>query len=373
MTATRASETSPWSRRNPFPATLLRKVLLSPPGEPRAKYHYELSLEGSGLRYEPGDSLAIFPENDPELVDLLLARLKLVGSERLIGLDGNACTIREVLLRQANITRPSARLREAVADLVPREERDALTNREPLDLLDAAPEFCREITPQGFVNLLPKLQPRLYSLASSMRVHGTVAQLFVSSVEYESGGRLRRGVCTSYLSDRVALLATVPVFIHAAPHFHLPLDANAAVIMIGAGTGVAPFRAFLEERAALRAEGRSWLFFGQLQAATGFYYRADWNNFLRCGVLTQLDTAFLHDTPQGCNVQDRMLERGAELWAWLCDAAHVYLCGDAHTLAPAVDAALEQIAAQHGRLSPGKTAHFVQTLREQKRYHRDVY
>jgi sulfite reductase (NADPH) flavoprotein alpha-component len=206
-----------------------------------------------------------------------------------------------------------------------------------------------------------------------MRLHGAVAQLFVSSIEYECLGRLRKGVCTSYLAERVALLSTVPAFVHAAGHFHLPNDPNAAVIMVGAGTGVAPFRAFLEDRRALGSNGRSWLFYGQRHRATGYYYRDDWLDFLRTGVLTQLDTAFSHDQPERIYVQHRMLERAPELWTWLRHGAHVYLCGAARTLAPGVDAALEQIAAQYGYLSPAQAAAFVQTLRETKRYRRDVY
>ena len=377
-----APDKAMWSRRNPFPATLLRKVLLSPPSEPRAKYHYELSLSGSELSYQPGDSLAIVPENDPVLVDALLARLGMRGSEEAASFD-----LRTVLQRAVTITKPSRKLLSAIAAHLPpgsplpgylEPGSDAalsvyLAGRDVLDLVAEHPQFFAEMTANEFVALLPKLQPRLYSFASSMRVHGGVAHLFVSSVEYECLGRLRKGVCTSHLAERVALFATVPVFVHAALHFHLPAESEAAVIMIGAGTGVAPFRAFLEERAARGSAGKSWLFFGQRHRATGFYYRDDWLDFLRTGVLTQLDTAFSHDQPERIYVQHRMLEHAPELWTWLRDGAHVYLCGDALMLAPAVDAALEQIAAHCGHLSPREAAAFVQTLREKKRYHRDAY
>lgn len=165
----------------------------------------------------------------------------------------------------------------------------------------------------------------------------------------------------------------MPVFVHAAPHFHLPAEPEAAVIMIGAGTGVAPFRAFLDDRSALGCRGSNWLFFGQSHEATGFYYRDDWFDFLRRGVLTQLDTAFSHDQPERIYVPGRMIERAPALWRWLRDGAYVYLCGDPRALAPAVDAALERIAAQCGHLSPQAAAVFIHTLHERKRYRRDVY
>jgi sulfite reductase (NADPH) flavoprotein alpha-component len=206
-----------------------------------------------------------------------------------------------------------------------------------------------------------------------MRAHGEVAHLFVSGVEYECLGRLRKGVCTSHLAERIEPFSTVPVFIHSAPHFHLPSDPNASIILIGAGTGVAPFRAFLEERAALGSPGRSWLFYGQRHRATAFYYRDEWLRFVRSGVLTRFDTAFSHDQAQRIYVQHRMRDRATELWAWLRDGAYIYLCGAARTLAPAVDLALEQIVAKCGHLSPGEAAAFVQLLREKKRYRRDVY
>jgi len=369
MKAAAPVESVAWSRRNPFPATLLRKSLLSPAGEPRAKYHYGLSIEGSGMRYEPGDSLAVIPENDPALVGALLARLGLTGDEEVKGLGGARCAMHEVLERQATITKPSRRLREVIAEfcgLMP-------AACDALDLLEAAPEFCRKLTGQDFVDLLTKLQPRLYSLASSMRAHGEVGHLFVSSVEYECCGRVRKGVCTSYLAERLELFSTVTVFVHSAVHFHLPPDPDAAVIMIGAGTGVAPFRAFLEERRALGCRGKNWLFFGQRHETTGFYYREEWQDFERSGALTRLDTAFADDQPERIYVQHRMIEHGPELWRWLRDGAYLYLCGDARAVAPAVDTALERIAAQCGHLSPQEAAVFVQTLREQKRYRRDVY
>jgi sulfite reductase (NADPH) flavoprotein alpha-component len=259
-------------------------------------------------------------------------------------------------------------LREAIAPFTPTPADSVM-----LDLLEDAPEFCGRLTPQSFVEMLGKLQPRLYSVASSMLVHGEVAHLFVSSVQYTSRNRVWKGVCTSYLAERLALRETVPVFVQPARHFHLPADPGAAVIMIGAGTGVAPFRAFLEERTALGCPGRNWLFLGQLHEATGFYYREDWLRFLNSGILTRLDTAFAEDCQQWKRMQDRLLERGSDLWQWINDGAFIYLCGDARMLAPAVDAVLARIAGQHGGLSCEQAQAFVQTLRDRKQYRRDVY
>jgi len=369
MTISPTIEPAAYSRRNPFPAGLVCRTLLSAPSEPNPKHHYEISLEGSGLHYEPGDSLAIFPENDPRVVEAILALFGWNGSEEFARPDGQASILREVLLRHVSITKPSRRSREMVEKL--RGPMPALCD--VIDLLSAAPELCRSLTPQEFVASLDKLQPRLYSIASSMHEHGAVAHLFVSSVFYEACGHRRRGVCTSYLADRVPLRSDVRVFIHSAPYFHLPPEPDASVIMIGAGTGIAPFRAFLEERRALGCRGKNWLFFGQRHEAHGFYYREDWFEFVRCGVLTRMDTAFSRDQPERLYVQHRMMERAPELWQWLKDGAYIYLCGDARLFAPDVDATLTKLAAQCGSLSTREAALLIENLRATKRYRRDVY
>ena len=362
-------ESTAYTRRNPFPATLSCRTLLSAPGEPNPKHHYELSLGGSGLRYEPGDSLAIFPENDPAVVETIFARFGWTGNEAVSGLDGQTSTLRQVLLREVSITKPSRRLRE----LVEKRRGPMPAVCDVIDLLSTAPDLCENLSPQDFVALLGKLQPRLYSIASSMRAHGETAQLFVSSVHYEACGQRRKGVCTSYLAERLEPFSSVRVFIHSAPHFHLPPEPDAAVIMIGAGTGVAPFRAFLEERRALGCCGKHWLFFGQRHEANGFYYREDWLEFVRGGVLTRMDTAFSRDQPERIYVQHRMMEHAPELWRWLNDGASIYLCGDAHLLAPDVDATLAKLAAQCGSLSPHEAALHIENLRATKRYRKDVY
>ena len=362
-------EPAAYTRRNPFPAALVCRTLLSAPSEPNPKHHYEISLEGSGLRYEPGDSLAIFPENDPGVVEAILACFGWNASEEVPRPDGQASTLRQVLLRQVSITKPSRRLREAVEKL--RGPMPAICD--VTDLLSAAPELCASLTPQEFVASLDKLQPRLYSIASSMHEHGAVAHLFVSSVFYEACGHRRPGVCTGYLADRVSLRSDVRVFVHAAPYFHLPPEPDASVIMIGAGTGIAPFRAFLEERRALGCRGRNWLFFGQRHKSTGFYYREDWLEFTRSGLLTRMDTAFSQDQPERIYVQRRMIEHAPELWRWICDGAYIYLCGDARLLAPDVDATLTKLAAQCGSLSPREAALLIENLHATKRYRRDVY
>jgi sulfite reductase (NADPH) flavoprotein alpha-component len=292
-----------------------------------------------------------------------------------------------VLLRQLTVTRLSKKFVQALSERVgsarfldARAMADRHASFEEFrhgrDLRDVFAEFPEsrdKFSPQDLVEFLPKLQPRLYSLASSRRVCGNTAHLLVTSVSYPGGKRIRKGVCTSYLAERASELEPVSVFVHTAKPFHLPGNPDVPLIMVGAGCGVAPYRGFLQERDATGAHGRTWLFFGEQHERTDFYFREEWEDYLSRGVLTRMDTAFSRDQGYKIYVQDRMLERAHDLWAWLEKGAWLYVCGDADRMAPDVDAALHAIVEREGGLDGENARAYVAKLREEKRYRRDVY
>src|SRR5947209_7058035 len=244
-----------------------------------------------------------------------------------------------------------------------------LYGREIVDLLVDFPSVT--FTPSEFVSHLRKLAPRLYSISSSLNAFPGQVHLTVASVRYEAFGRSRKGVCSTFLADRAT--GTVPVFVQVSHGFRLPKSGDTPIIMVGPGTGIAPFRAFLHDRRASGAKGRNWLFFGDQRAETDFLYREELEPMVQDGHLTMLSTAFSRDQAEKVYVQNRMAEHGAELWAWLQEGAHFYVCGDASRMAKDVDAALQAIAATHGGLGAEGAAEFVAGLKKQKRYQRDVY
>lgn len=386
-TAPPARLTPVFSRKNPFPAPLLTRRALSGPGSEKSTFHYEFSLEGSGLVFEVGDSLGVFPANSPELVDEILSLLGFDGDEPVPGASGESVALRTALLRDRTITTPSRQFVQSVAERVPparflleycdpqqRAKLDSyLWGRHVVDFLTEYPELRNAFSPAEFASLLSKLQPRLYSIASSLKRYPDAAHLLITNVEFLSHGRNRKGVCTSFLSDRIEEGTRVPVFIHTAKHFRLPDDPSAPIIMIGVGTGLAPYRAFLQERQAVGATGRNWLFFGEQRRAVNFYHELEWAVGASSGFLTRLDTAFSRDQSHKIYVQHRMREAGPELWSWLEEGAYLYVCGDAERMAPDVDAALHAIVEERGRMTKEAAAEYVANLRRLKRYRRDVY
>lgn len=373
---------TPWSRKNPFPARLVSNRLLTAPGSGKETRHFEISLEGSGLTYEVGDALGVIPQNCPELVNDLLRALNRDGEEAVPGPNGGEMSLRTSLLRHYEIAKIPTSLLKAIAerspdrtlaDLMVPTAREALNHylwgREVIDLLV---DFASvTFTPQEFVGHLKKLQPRLYSISSSLHAFPGHVHLTVAQLRYESFGRRRKGICSTFLSDRAN--GEVPVFVQVSHAFRLPKDGAVPIIMVGPGTGVAPFRAFLHDRRARGAPGRNWLFFGEQQAATDFFYREELDSMLSDGHLTKLTTAFSRDQAEKIYVQNRMLENGADLWTWLEEGAHFYVCGDAKRMAKDVDAALHQICVTHGGLSEEGAADYVTKLKGNKRYQRDVY
>lgn len=364
-------------RANPFPASVLLKKKLSGANSDKELFHYEISLEGSGLTYEPGDSIGIYPSNTPELIERVLSRLNFRGDEPVMIHTGEMRPIAAALERSYNITRPSTRFVTALTAkrgaVAPTENAasELLNGDDILDLLLRYPRAAFE--PQEFVSLLPKLQPRLYSIASSLRRHPGEVHLLVATVRYERGGRSRGGVCSTFLADRVSTATRISIFVHTARHFHLPEDRSVPIIMVGAGTGVAPYRAFMEEREATSAPGRAWLFFGERRRACDFSYQTEWEQFLARGVLTRLETAFSQDQARRIHVQDRLLERAAEVWAWVKEGAIIYVCGNAKHMAKEVKAAFEEIARREGGGSNDEAAAELERLCASKRYRQDVY
>lgn len=373
------------SRQHPYPARLLVRRELTLAGSEKETYHYELDI--GGIEYQPGDSLGVFPLNSPDTVRRVLQLLGASDREMVKAKDGEVHPIYEALLRQLSISRLSKKFVQALSERIGSarfldargmSDRHAsfdefLYGRDLEDIFAEFPEACDRFSPQDLVDYLPKLQPRLYSFASSRKVCGDIAHLLVTSVNYSARGRVRHGVCTSYLAERASAFEPISAFVHRAKHFHLPDDPDIPLVMVGVGCGVAPYRAFLQERDATGAQGKTWLFFGEQHERTDFYYREEWEDYLRRGILSRMDTAFSRDQGYKIYVQNRMLEHARDLWSWLEKGAWFYVCGDADRMAPDVDAALHEIVEREGCLDCDKAREYVAKLREEKRYRRDVY
>lgn len=377
------ADTAPsgWSKTNPFAARLTANRRLNTGDSQKETRHFEISLADSGLYYEAGDALGVWPSNCPELVAGILGAAGCDGDEPVTTAKG-AMSLRQALTGFFEISRPApellhhfARTNAALRDLLAPERKDDfkkwLWGRGVVDLLLENPGV--KLSAQELAALLKPLAPRLYSIASSPKAHAGQVHLTVSIVRYESFGRARKGLASTFLADRTGAETPVPVFIQTSHGFRLPADGSTPVIMVGPGTGVAPFRSFLHERRATGAPGRNWLFFGEQRAATDFYYRQELETMLSDGHLTRLSTAFSRDQAEKIYVQHRMLEHAAELWSWLEAGAHFYVCGDASRMARDVDAALHQVVETAGGKSAETAREYVARLKSDKRYQRDVY
>jgi sulfite reductase (NADPH) flavoprotein alpha-component len=369
-----------YTRKHPFRAPVLANQRLTARGSSKDVRHIELTLEGSSIHYEPGDSLGIVPRNRAQDVDALLQALDLPADAPIAG-DGQTEQLGDALLERFEIgTLTAAFVRRygaavAAADLTRLAEHEIelaryVHGRDVLDLVTQYP-------PQGldaatFAKLLRPLAPRLYSLASSLAATPDEAHLTVSLVEYEAFGRARRGVVSGSLAE-LADDATLPVYLHRNTAFRLPPDPEAPIVMIGAGTGVAPFRAFAAEREAAGARGRNWLLFGDRSFEHDFLYQAEWLDWRKKGLLTRLDVAFSRDQAHKVYVQHRLMQHGAVLWGWLQDNAHLYVCGDATHMAPDVESALLSVIREHGGLDDDDARSYLLDLQRARRYQRDVY
>jgi sulfite reductase (NADPH) flavoprotein alpha-component len=371
------------SRERPVLARLIEARPLCRDGSDKDVRHVALDISGTALTYRPGDSLGIVPRLNPILVRAVLDRLGATGEE-MVAVDGEAVALREALASRVDIARPSE---DAIA-LLARSAHDRaeaatlaalaagegpadLADADLLELLSAFPSA--RPAPRALVAALLPLQPRLYSIASSPAAHPGEVHLTVSAVRWTSRGRPRSGVGSCYLADIAAPGGIVPVFVQTAHGFRLPADPATPVIMVGPGTGIAPFRAFLAERAATGASGRSWLFFGDRRRASDYLYEDEIEAWRDAGALHRLDLAFSRDQQEKVYVQTRMRERAQELWSWLQDGARFYVCGDAKAMARDVDRALHDIAAEQGGLSAEAAKAWVADLARAGRYQRDVY
>jgi sulfite reductase (NADPH) flavoprotein alpha-component len=335
------TETPEYSKTHPFSAVLKTNRLLTGDGSAKETRHFEIILDGSGLEYDVGDALGVVPSNCPEFVTEILNAANLSGEVTIKLKDGTIMALRE-----------------------------ALTTRLDLSTFNSALP-APGISATDLISPLRSLQHRLYSISSSPKAHPGEVHLTVGVVRYELNGRPRKGVCSTFLADRAD--GGVPVFIHKSEGFRLPADTTRPVIMIGPGTGIAPFRAFLQERRATAPNGKNWLFFGDQHVATDFLYRNELESLFNEGVLTRLDTAFSRDQGEKIYVQDRMLENAAKLWDWIGNGAHIYVCGDAKRMAKDVDAALLRVIREQGEFTDVAAQAFVNQLKAEKRYQRDVY
>jgi sulfite reductase (NADPH) flavoprotein alpha-component len=373
-----------FGKKNPFPAEILDSLSLNGEGTRKETRHLELSLASSGLSYEPGDALAVLPVNAPDCVKAILNAAKLTGNEEIEVKNQGRKLLADALREDYDITAlsravltklaeaaDSSRLRALLAEDAKEQLKDYNHGRE---IVDAIEDFAPNgLSADALSGIFRKLPPRLYSIASSPLAHPEEVHLTVAAVRYNSHGKARKGVCSTYLADLVKSGDSVPVFVQPNKNFRLPADGGTPVIMVGPGTGVAPFRAFVEHRSALGNSGKNWLIFGDQHYTYDFLYQLEWQDHLKSGALSRLDVAFSRDQPEKVYVQNRMLEHAADLYAWLEEGAHFYVCGDATRMAHDVHEALISIIENQGGKSREAAEAYVEDMKKAKRYQRDVY
>jgi sulfite reductase (NADPH) flavoprotein alpha-component len=381
-----ATEThkSIYTRNHPFQSTVLVNRLMTLPESEKETRHFELSLDVPEMQYTPGDAVGIVPENRPEAVAEVLEALGFTGNERVKDHYDVDIDLEEALRTRLSIGKLT---KSSVAHFVKSTGHQTLApllesgNKAELDkylwgreFIDLALECPGAISdPQELFKAVGRLTPRMYSIASSQRVHPDCVHTIVRVIRYETYQRARQGVCSGHLGDRASDGTTIPIFLHSNNNFRLPVDTAAPIIMIGPGTGIAPFRAFLEEREATGQTGQNWLFFGEQRSATDFLYQDDLMRMKAAGVLTRLNTAFSRDQVQKIYVQDRMRENARELYEWLERGAYFYVCGDAERMAVDVEKALLDIVASQSGGGAERAAEYLAEMKKQKRYLRDVY
>ena len=372
---------SGWSRKNPYVSTMLDNRNLSGAKSAKEIRHIAFALPEEGMSYEAGDALGVMPVNAPDLVDAWLSRL---GADPETAIDGRDKPLGELLSTGLEIMTPS---RELIRGLEPLMRDDEFTHvvtnhdkealeaylwgKDTLDLLNMKPDLA--LDPAQVVSWLKPLQHRAYSISSSPKAHPGEVHLTVAAVRWMYQDRPHRGVCSTFLADHVPEGATAGIFMQANKAFRVPEDDDLPMVMVGPGTGIAPFRAFLEERRERGAQGMNWLFFGDQTRASDFIYEDEIGAFSTSGLLTRLDLAFSRDQAEKIYVQHRMIENGKALYAALEEGGHFYVCGDATRMAKDVDAALHRVVAEHGGLSEDGAVEYVNALKKEKRYVRDVY
>lgn len=371
---------SAFNKQNPFEASLLVSQKITGRNSGKDVRHVEIDLEGSGLTYQPGDALGVWYSNDAGLAAAIIAKAGL-NEDDAVEVDGQSVSLLHALINHYEITAANPQLVTRYAELSGSkklaklvEDKDKLreyaANTQVIDVLG---EKKAALDAAQLIGLLRRLTPRLYSIASSQEEVGEEVHLTVGLVEYAKGDETRQGGASSYLAQRLEDGDSVKVFVETNNHFKLPADDNTPVIMIGPGTGIAPFRAFVQERDNRDAAGKNWLFFGDRTFTEDFLYQVEWQKYLKSGIVNRLDVAFSRDQVEKVYVQHRLLEHGAEVWQWLQDGAHVYVCGDANRMAKDVHDALLTIVEQQGQQTREQAEQYLNELRKSKRYQKDVY
>ncbi|MDG2962969.1 assimilatory sulfite reductase (NADPH) flavoprotein subunit [Exercitatus varius] len=371
---------SQYNKNNPFPATLMTNQRITDKSSEKDVRHLEFDLSGSGLTYQPGDVLGVYFENDPALAAEILAAVGLKGDEE-VTVDGNLFDISTALQTKLELTQNTPAFVKGYAELADNAALNAIvedaeklqTLVQSTPIVDVLNEFPATVAPEALVNLLRPITPRLYSISSSPSEVGEEVHLSVGVVRFEHNGKVRSGGASGYLADRVEEDGQVRVFVEHNDNFRLPQDHGKPIIMIGSGTGIAPFRAFLQQRAADEADGKNWLIFGNQHFALDFLYQAEWLQFAKDGFLNKYSFAWSRDQEEKIYVQHKIRENAADIWQWIQDGAYIYVCGDAGRMAKDVDKALLDVIAQQGKLSAEEAEEFLDGLREDKRYQRDVY
>lgn len=368
-----------YSKKNPYKAEILDRIKLNARGSKKSVFHFELSLEDSGLSYQPGDAVGIIPKNPETLVNDLIGKLKFDGNS--IYKNGFEDSIKNHLQKHYEISLLSKNFlvkynekakNNKLASIIktPAKLKYFLDNN---DVFDVIKQFPTDVTPEEFIPILPKLKPRLYSIASSPKAYPDEVHLTVGELEYESNDRLKKGVCSNMIAEQLTLDDDVEIYIDENPIFRLPEDDKKPIIMIGPGTGIAPFRAFVQERAERNAEGKNWVFFGEQHFTTDFLYQTEWQNFLKKGVINKFDVAFSRDQEEKVYVQHKIEQNANEFYNWLKEGAIIYVCGDKDKMAKDVLNTITKVVFNEGKLSKEDAEAYVKNLRSSKRYLEDVY
>ncbi len=369
-----------YHRNNPFIAPVNVNQKITSRDSDRDIRHIEFDLTGSDINYQPGDALGVWYQNSDELVDEILNITQLTGDE-LVEHNGQQITLKTALIEHVELTQNTPVIIEKYAQAIQNPElltlikdREALIEMsQTLPLVDMLNRYQGNLTAQTLVGLLRPLTPRFYSIASAQDEVGDEVHLTVNVVRYQIENKTRTGGASNFLANQIADQDQVKIFVEHNDNFRLPNDTNTPIIMIAAGTGIAPFRAFLQQRSAQCATGKNWLFFGNPHFISDFLYQVEWQNYVKEGLLTNIDLAWSRDQAEKIYVQDKLIAQGSEIWQWLQQGAYIYVCGDAKRMAKAVDLALQQILMTQAQYSQEQAINYLDELRSQKRYQRDVY
>ncbi len=372
-----AAPATNWSEKNPFNSEVLSVINITDDASEKDVWHLELSLEDSGIQYQPGDIVALLPKNDAELVKALIAKLGF-NADDSVTIDGESLTLEQAFTAKLDITALTKPVITAyyeannAADALANLSEDELNNLvNEADLIDLLEKQTNSLTAQALVDLLRPLRSRQYSIASSQAYSDDEVHVTVKQVVYETLGRERKGVCSNWLAE-LEEGDSVPLYIKPNPGFKLP-ESDQKIIMIGAGTGVAPFRSFMQEREEQGAQGNSWLFFGEQRFTTDFLYQTEWQKYVKDGILEKISLAWSRDQEEKIYVQNRIIDNGAELFEWLEQGSYIYVCGDRTHMAKDVNQALLDVIAKHGDMSAEDAEAYLQKLTSDRRYQKDVY